>query len=323
MYCQTDRKVRILELKKSDYENYDYREFWEDDKRAYEDASERLALAKLFKAVKKSGTIIDIGCGYGRLFNEYREYDTVIMMDYSLNNLINTRNTVLDYLKQDSVQFGKVHFVAADAQNIPFKNDIIDAAISVRIVHHLASPEKFISETGRILKNNGLFILEFANKRNLKNIFKFLFGKLKQSPFSREPYMIGETIQDNHPSVIVDSFKKSNFKIAKIISVSNLRVGFLKRKLKPGNLLRLENIFQGLFSLLMPGPSIFIKAFKNNAKSMAEAEIIPRDFTEMLLCPECKNLQSSLEISGDFIVCKFCGSKYFISDGIFDLRSKN
>ena len=310
-------------LKKSDYENYDYREFWEDDKRAYEDASERLALGKLFKAIKKSGTIIDIGCGYGRLFNEYKDYDTVIMMDYSLNNLKNTKKTVLDFLKQDSSQFGKVHFVAADAQNLPFKDDIIDAAISVRIVHHLTSPEKFISETGRVLKNNGLFILEFANKRNLKNILKFLFGKLKQSPFSREPYMIGETIQDNHPSVIIDSFKKSSFKINKIISVSNLRVGFLKRKLKPGNLLKLENIFQGLFSLFMTGPSIFIKAFKNNNRSMVDADPIPKNFMEMLLCPECKNTQSSLEIRDDLVVCNFCGSKYLISDGIFDLRLKN
>ena len=310
-------------LKKSDYENYDYREFWEDDKRAYEDVSERLALGKLFKTVKKSGIIIDIGCGYGRLFNEYRDFDTIIMMDYSLNNLKNTKNTVLDYLKQDRKEFDKVHFVAADAQNLPFKNDTFDAAISVRIVHHLTSPEKFISETGRILKNEGLFILEFANKRNLKNILKFLSGKLRQSPFSAEPYMIGETIQDNHPSVIINSFKKNNLKINKIISVSNLRVGFLKRKLKLGNLLKLENIFQGLFSLCKLGPSIFIKAFKGKNKNTDNRRKIPQKLTDMLLCPECKNLEGSLEISGNFLSCNFCGTKYIISDGILDLRLKN
>ena len=67
-------------------------------------------------------------------------------------------------------------------------------------------------------------------KRNLKNILKFLSGKLRQSPFSPQPYMIGETIQDNHPSVIINFFKKNSLKINKIISVSNLRVGFLKKK---------------------------------------------------------------------------------------------
>lgn len=312
-----------MELKKSDYENYDYREFWEDNKRAYEDASERLALGKLFKTVRKSGVIIDIGCGYGRLFNEYKDFGMIIMMDYSLNNLKNTKDTVFNYLKQDKTEFDKVHFIAADALNLPFKNEAFNAAISVRIVHHLNNPEKFISETGRILKDKGLFILEFANKRNLKNIFKFIFGKLKQSPFSPEPYMIGENIQDNHPRVIIGYFKKNDLKINKIISVSNLRAGFLKRKLSLGNLLRLENISQGLLSLCKPGPSIFIKAFKNINENIDNMEKIPQKFTDMLLCPGCKNLESVLEINENFLICNFCGSKYAIDENIFDLRLKN
>jgi len=151
-------KDSVLELKRSDYENYDYREFWEDNKRAYEDASERIALGKLFKPEKKSGAIIDIGCGFGRLFKEYKDFDNIIMMDYSMNNLMNTKKTVLDYFKQDNAELDKVHFIAADAANIPFKNDTFDTAISVRIVHHLNNPRKFISETGRILKNRGYFI---------------------------------------------------------------------------------------------------------------------------------------------------------------------
>jgi SAM-dependent methyltransferase len=312
-----------LELKKSDYENYDYREFWEDNKRAYEDASERMAIGKLFESEKKSGVIIDIGCGYGRLFNEYRDYDIIIMMDYSLNNLKNTKNTVLDYLRQDKSEFDKVHFIAADAINIPFRNDVFDAAISVRIVHHLNYPEKFISETGRVLKNKGLFILEFANKRNMKNILKFIAGRLSQSPFSPEPLMIGENIRDNHPSLIMGSFKKNSLKINRILSVSNLRAGFLKRKLSLRNLLRLENILQNLFSLCKLGPSIFIKAFKNKGKNTEMPEKIIKKFTDMLLCPECKNAESSLEISADSLICNFCGSKYIINDGIFDLRLKN
>ncbi|MHB1443663.1 MAG: methyltransferase domain-containing protein, partial [Candidatus Humimicrobiaceae bacterium] len=273
--------------------------------------------------VRKSGVIIDIGCGYGRLFNEYKDFDKIIMMDYSLNNLKNTKDTVFDYLKQDNTEFDKVHFIAADALNLPFKNAIFNAAISVRIVHHLNNPEKFISETGRILKNKGLFILEFANKRNLKNISKFIFGKLSQSPFSPEPYMIGENIQDNHPRVVIGYFKKNDLKINKIISVSNLRAGFLKRKLSLRNLLRLENISQGLFSLCKPGPSIFIKAFKNINENIDNMEKIPQKFTDMLLCPGCKNLESKLEISENFLICNFCGSKYAIAEGIFDLRLKN
>jgi SAM-dependent methyltransferase len=308
-----------LELKKSDYESYDYREFWEDNKRGYEDASERLALGKLFKAVKKSGIIIDIGCGYGRLFNEYKDFDLIIMMDYSINNLKNTKNTVFEYLNQDKAEFNKVYFVAADAVNLPFKNEVFNAAISVRIVHHLSNPGKFISETSRILKSKSIFIMEFANKRNLKNILKFIFGKLKQSPFSPEPYMIGETIQDNHPSVIISLFKKNNLKINKIISVSNLRAGFFKNKISLKNLIVLENIFQDLFSFFKLGPSIFIKAIKNKDEKLLIKQI-PENFANILLCPKCKNKEYKLEIKESLAVCTFCGTEYSIVDGIFDLR---
>ena len=44
--CIRDRVV--LELRRSDYETYDYREFWQDNKRQYEDYSERTAIRKLF-----------------------------------------------------------------------------------------------------------------------------------------------------------------------------------------------------------------------------------------------------------------------------------
>ncbi len=75
-------------IRKSDYENYDYREFWEDGSRLYEDSSERLAIRKLLRSVDKQGrTCIDLGCGYGRLFNEYMDLNNIILVDYSLKNL--------------------------------------------------------------------------------------------------------------------------------------------------------------------------------------------------------------------------------------------
>jgi len=56
-------------IRQSDYENYDYRQFWQDSKRDYEDKSERLAVRKLFKSIDTEGKIfIDLGCGFARLF---------------------------------------------------------------------------------------------------------------------------------------------------------------------------------------------------------------------------------------------------------------
>ena len=64
------------------------------------------------------------------------------------------------------------------------------------------------------------------------------------------------------------------------------------------------------------------KIFRKN-KNTDNTGKIPQKLTDMLLCPECKNLEGSLEISGNFLSCNFCGTKYIISDGILDLRLKN
>ncbi len=55
-------------IRQSDYENYDYRQFWEEDKRLYEDGSERIAIRKFLKGgQRKNKLLVDLGCGYGRL----------------------------------------------------------------------------------------------------------------------------------------------------------------------------------------------------------------------------------------------------------------
>jgi len=319
-----------LELRKSDYENYDYREFWEASNRQYEDLSERIAIRKLIKNEQK-GIIIDIGCGYGRLFNEYIDFDLIIMLDYSLNNLNNAKSLVEDFLSSTNKikENKKVYFVAGDANNLPFKSEVINAAISVRVVHHLNEPQKFISEVSRILKNDSFFILEFANKRNLKNILKFLIRRIKDSPFSLEPTNVGDTIQNNHPKTITGYLKSCNFKIKSIISVSNLRISFLKKRLKLSVLILLEKLFQSLFSFMKLGPSIFVKALKTNHSknvfiikddNLLKNKIFDIDFLDLLLCPNCKNQNIKLEVSYATIKCPSCHKRYLIKNGIYDLR---
>lgn len=320
-----------MELRKSDYENYDYREFWEASNRQYEDLSERIAIRKLIKNEKKKGIIIDIGCGYGRLFNEYIDFDLIIMFDYSLNNLNNAKNLIGDFLNSTNKikQNKKIYFVAGDANNLPFKSEVINAAISVRVIHHLNEPQKFISEVSRILKNDSFFILEFANKRNLKNILKFFIRRMKDSPFSLKPINIGDTIQDNHPKTIIEYLKSCNFQIKNIISVSNLRVSFLKKRLKLSVLILFEKLFQNFFSCMKLGPSIFIKALKTNHSknvfiikddNLLKNKIFDIDFQELLLCPNCKSQNSKLNVSNAVIECPFCHKRYLIKNGIYDLR---
>lgn len=333
-----------LAIRKSNYESYDYREFWEDNKRIYEDKSERLALKKLMAGLKIDSRIfLDIGCGYGRLFNEYMNFKNIIMVDYSLKGLKTARDNIRKFLANDKQKLSSVYFIAADATSLPFKSDCIDFLLTVRVIHHLNSPEKYFNEVCRILKNEGLYFLEFANKRNLKNILRYFIGKMDTSPFNLIPSQIGETILNFHPKYITSFLHERNFIIKRLISVSNFRSELLKKCISTKLLLLFENMYQNFFSSISIGPSIFLKsvlykkeAGKNfykfigskinssnvlsndNARKSLLKKYLKINICDILICPCCK--KENLLFEKSKIFCTSCKKIFSIEDGIYNFK---
>ena len=346
-----------MPIRKSDYENYDYREFWEDDKRYYEDQSERIALRSILKGVDPSNKLlIDIGCGYARLFNEYSKFQRLVLIDYSIKNLKNARERISQFLSNDPEKLSNVLFISADATAIPIGDDSADTVLTVRVVHHLDRPEKYFDEVKRILKEGGIYLFEFANKRNLKNILRFIIGKMDTSPFSPVPSQIGETIRNYHPKEIYKKLKQRDIRIERIISVSNFRLGILKKIFGNRLILFFENIYQKVFSFITWGPSIFIKGYllKNTSSSgnqpssdggkrsfqdtdrqaspdigntdSKEREQFFKDlleqnlasFSDILICPSCHS--KNLTLSGDKMRCGECKHQFLVDGNILDLK---
>jgi ubiquinone/menaquinone biosynthesis C-methylase UbiE len=318
-------------IRQSDYENYDYRQFWQDDKRLYEDSAERLVIKKFISSIKnKDSVFIDLGCGFGRLFNEYKDFSRIIMVDYSINNLKNAKEIINKFLKNDEKLLSKVIFIAADVTNLPLKSSIADNAVTVRVIHHIENPGKYFTETGRIIKPGGIFMLEFANKRNLKNILRFLSGRIRQSPFSIEPLQVGPTILDYHPRYIMSLLDKAGFKVQKMISASNFRLGFLKRHIKLKTLLFFESFYQNIFSFINTGPSIFLKTIntstvepKTHLQKLPvsnKTSIVTRDPLDFFICPACGGENITSLPSGN-IECKKCQNQYPVIEGIFNFKS--
>lgn len=329
-------------IRQSDYEDYDYRQFWRDDKRIYEDNAERIAIRKFFKGISKKGKIFaDLGCGYGRLFSEYMDFDIIILVDYSVKNLVNARELILQFLPGEEFFKKKVFFVAADVNNLPLKDGILDGAMTVRVIHHISNPANFFSEVQRIIKPGSFFMLEFANKRNMKNILKFFAGKLKESPFSKRSLQIGETILDFHPAFIEAVLKEKFFRPVKKISASNFRVGFLKRYINLKVLLFLENLYQDLFSFFDFGPSIFIKTIfdgkpgitnflkkeedkTKEISSLKEGSIFNKAINipgqDLFICPGCKKQALVFTAPNNKIPCQNCKREFSMENGIFNFK---
>jgi len=323
-----------LSIRKSDYENYDYQQFWEGNKRLYEDYSERIALRRLLRGEEtRDRLFLDIGCGYGRLFNEYRHFSRIVLVDYSMTNLANARMRINKFLSDTAGNIPRVLYVAADAARLPFRAEVADIILTVRMVHHLEYPEKYFDQVRRILKKEGLYILEFANKRNTKNILRFFIGKIDISPFNKIPSQVGETIKNYHPAYINDQLSSRGIIVEKSVSVSNFRLGLLKKVPGTNVLALLENLYQRFLPFIALGPSIFIKGIKEDPQRHHKASIGIRqsthtkknnfinrlsDFTDIIICPGCGN--TNFRPGQEMIECSNCGRSFSIKKGIIDFR---
>lgn len=310
-----------MAFRKSDYESYDYTKFWEDNKRLYESRAERLALKKLLTGVDRTNKFFfDIGCGYGRLFNEYKDFGSIVLLDYSIKNLKNARKRIKKFLGNSQKKLSSIYFIAADAARLPLRSSCADVVLTVRMVHHLENPEMYFNEVARILKDKGLYFLEFANKRNLKNIFRYFIGKMDTSPFNLLPSQVGETILNFHPRYITGTLKKRKFTIKKMISLSNFRLNILKRFPGTKALVFFERLYQRVIPFVLLGPSVFLKGILEGEKKEERQTVSGASLRDIVLCPYCK--KQSLVFKKNMFTCTHCRNTFKQKNGIYDFRIK-
>jgi len=241
------------------YDSYNYPQYWET--RKYEDQAEKIALKRLLRLVTKKDSLIDIGGGYGRLAPVYiKEFKTCLLIDPSKN--------LLNQGKKKFKEATNLSFKTGRVQKLPVKNDQFDAAIMIRVSHHLHHLEKAFLEVNRVLKPKGFFIFEFANKINFKASVRAIFRRKLGFFVSHLPEDISSQKKipfiNYHPSHIKSLLLSNGFQILKTFSVSNFRHRLIKKLVPLKILLALESAYSSLSSAfsLYSGPSIFILAQK-------------------------------------------------------------
>ncbi|MDH7488100.1 MAG: class I SAM-dependent methyltransferase, partial [Anaerolineae bacterium] len=162
---------RIIDYGESTYK----RDFWGEG-REYEDRAERFALRRLIPL--QGARVLEIGAGFGRLVSLYRHFREVVLLDYSDDQLRDARRTWGD----DGIQY-----VAANWYHMPFADASFDAILTVRVLHHAEDLPALMDEIARILAPGGIYVLEFANKRNLKAIARYVLRRQTWNPFDPQP----------------------------------------------------------------------------------------------------------------------------------------
>jgi len=283
------------------YEGSDYQQrFWEQGGRAYEDAAEAIALKRMLPASGK--LMLELGAGAGRNTPRYRNFDRVVLLDYSRTQLEQAR----DHLGYTD----RYTYVAADVYSLPFIENVFDASTMIRTLHHMAEPEQALAQVYKVMAPDGFFILEFANKRNLKAMLRYLFGKQSWSPYTRDPVEFADLNFDFHPKAVREYLVNVGFGPDKQLTVSHFRMGALKRHLPAKLLAGLDSLLQWTGAFVQVSPSVFTRSI-----TLKDGEAQTGD--GLFACPACGTPLPSEETD---LTCEQCGRIWPFKDGIYDFR---
>ena len=290
------------------YEGSDYQQsFWEKGGREYEDRAEAIALKRMLPG--KGKLMLELGAGAGRNTPRYAGFERIVLLDYSTTQLIQAR----EKLGTSS----KYIYVAADIYRLPFRDRQFDAATMIRALHHMADAPKALKQIRNVLRSNAVFILEFANKLNLKSILRYVTGRQKWNPFSLEPVEFVKLNFDFHPKAIRKWLGELGFSIEKTLTVSHFRLGLLKRIVPARLLAALDGLFQPTGEFWQFTPSVFVKA---RIKDTVHDDEVSLSVIDLFKCPDCEG--EKLEEMNDHLHCPICESNWAVLDGIYDFRER-
>lgn len=284
-----------------DYEGSQYRtDFWEGQGREYEDAVERASIRQLLP--RSGGVIVEAGAGFGRIADLYEGYTKVVLVDYSFS--------LLEEAKQRWGSDDRFAFVAANLYALPFVDRLADAIVMVRVMHHLQQPSLALEELARILQGQGVFIVEYANKRNIKAIARYWLGRQSWSPFEHPPYEFTHLNFDFHPDWMTNRLQRAGFSIEKELAISHFRLAAIKRNVPAETLARLDVRLASWGAKLKLSPSVVVRCVKKKPRTKGGG---------FFQCPSCGCID--LQKNDSSLKCQGCGNHWRIIDGIYDFRS--
>jgi ubiquinone/menaquinone biosynthesis C-methylase UbiE len=288
-----------------DYEGSDYKtRFWVNADRAYEDAVERVALRRMFPPRGKR--MVEFGAGFGRLADLYTGYDEIILLDYS--------RTMLEQAQERWGNDPRFRFVAADIYHLPFNDGILSAATMIRVIHHIADVPLALAEIQRSIAPGGTFVLEFANKRNIKSVLRYALRKQTWNPHAPEPVEFVKLNFDFHPGWMKAQLRQAGFQTKRELAVSYLRSGFLKRVMPVQWMVYLDAALQLTAPLGELSPSVFTQNV-NGAVGATDGQALSGD--AIFRSPRSGQ---PLRREGDVLVCDADGTRWHAQGNFFDFK---
>jgi len=116
-----------------------------------------IGLFKKMAAIGENASILEFGCGRGAgarlILKEFRP-SSLHAMDLDIKMVAQAKT----YLSEEELK--RVKLYAGDAEKIPFDDATFDMVFSFGILHHVIDWRSSLNEIGRVMKKEGLYIME-------------------------------------------------------------------------------------------------------------------------------------------------------------------
>ena len=297
-----------------DYNQVGYSQFWTGFSKSLFDKKEQRIVQKL--VLPASGWFVDLGCGYGRFLPAYVNSNRkIVLVDYALNLLEEAANK---YSQEN------IYFIAADVYHLPFRDNIFDCGLSVRLFHHINAPRSFLREISRVFREGAGIVLSYSNKRNLLRILKHGSKALQHD---HEQY--GEMLFGTHPvyfdklckneKLVVNTTRGTGFLDQIFRDRASLNQLFDRMSFLAQPLLVIEDIMDFAFGRLHLLPNHFALLNKRSEKKSSSVDSGScRELIDIMACPDCRS--SHLTKQEKTYTCSGCGKIYPIYGKIIDFR---
>jgi SAM-dependent methyltransferase len=300
---------RIMTIVDYDTPGYDYRTYWAD--RRYEQWAEDHALSRAASRLGNGRWFIDFGGGFGRNAPHYRDrYVQYVIADYSATNLSNAA-TVL----AEDVDRGRAFLVRCDLQSLPFVDSAFDAAMVVRVLHHLERVDDALDEMGRVVGDRWLLDVPIKHHA-LANLRHIVQGR-PNDLHGPDPVATGSTrdrFWNFHLPAVRESLSRSGWRSDLVASVNNLRrwdrgalPGLVTRALQPA--VRLIEAAAQRLGRGWWGPNQFVLA-QRRTPLFPQVNPIPDGAPAIagrMACPACRG---DLSWTPDLATCRDCDGRY-------------
>jgi SAM-dependent methyltransferase len=242
----------------------------------------------------------------------YLGYDQIILFDYSRT-----------LLQEAVTRWGhdpRFVFAAGNIYQLSLAKASLDTLIMVRVMHHLADVPRALSEIRRVLHGGSTAVLEYANKRNVKAMARWLLGRQEWSPVDPKPVEFVELNFDFHPAWMQKQFSQAQLAVRQQLAVSHFRIPLLKRTLSAATLAKMDSWLFAPGGLYPLAPSVFAQlvAERDGGEQAIQPKLI--DLTDLFNCPACGNDRTLKLVDETRLMCQSCTKQYAKRNGIWDFK---